>query len=217
MIGIYGGTFDPIHFGHLRPVLDIVEALDLDKCHFIPCSVPHHRLQPHASSAQRVEMVATAIKNEARFYLNLSEINREGISYTFDTVEHIKSEVKDNQKLCLIIGIDAFSKFDKWYRWRDILDLCHIIVSHRPGWDVDSLLVSNQFSKELVELINSSRIESKGDLMNSQAGKILFKTVTQLDISATKIRDYLYNNKSIQYLLPTDVANIINTQKIYVK
>jgi len=215
MIGVYGGTFDPIHYGHLRPVLDVVEALNIEKCHFIPCSIPYHRALPLASSKQRLEMIATAIKLEPRFYLDPCEINREGISYTIDTLEFIRTEVTKNQTLCLIIGIDAFYKFDHWYRWKNILDLCHIVVTHRPGWDVEALRYSSQISVELGKVISSQRVLNKDKLEDSSCGKIMFQSVTQLDISATKIRALLAENKSVQYLLPDDVIKIIKNQNIY--
>ncbi|MFV1981926.1 MAG: nicotinate-nucleotide adenylyltransferase [Thiohalomonadales bacterium] len=215
MIGVYGGTFDPIHYGHLRPVLDVVEALSIEKCHFIPCSIPYHRALPLASSKQRLEMIATAIKLEPRFYLDPREINREGISYTIDTLEFIRTEVTKNQTLCLIIGIDAFYKFDQWYRWKNILDLCHIVVTHRPGWDVEALRDSSQISVELGTVISNQRILNKDELNDSSCGKIMFQSVTQLDISATKIRALLAENKSVQYLLPDGVIKIIKNQNIY--
>lgn len=217
MIGVFGGTFDPIHYGHLRPALDVVEALSLEKCHFIPCSVPHHRALPSASSAQRLEMVAEAIKLEPRFYLDPREINRNGISYTIDTLKSISSEVTQEQTLCLIIGIDAFIKLDQWHQWRDILNLCHLVVTHRPGWDIETLLESNQISSELENMILNHRVEDKIKLQNSHAGKIIFHSVTQLDISSTGIRTLLASNNSIRFLLPDDVITVIKNQNIYVK
>jgi len=217
MIGIYGGTFDPIHYGHLRPALDVVEALGLEKCHFVPCSIPHHRSLPSANSAQRLEMVAVAIKSEARFQLDPREINRDGISYTIDTVQSIRSEVTKEQTLCLIIGIDAFIKLDQWHQWKDIFNLCHIVVTHRPGWDIETLLESNQVSIELGNMILNHRVEDKVELQNSPYGKIMFQSVTQLDISSTRIRTLLGSNNSIRFLLPDDVITVIKNQNIYVK
>ncbi len=217
MIGVYGGTFDPIHYGHLRPVLDVVEALNLEKCYFIPCSVPHHRAMPLASSAQRLEMVAAAIKLEPRFYLDSREIDRDGISYTIDTLESIRTEVNTNQSLCLIVGIDAFIKFNDWHRWQDILNLCHIVVTHRPGWDLELLLESNQFSEKLGEIVSDCKVMDKTELQKKAFGKIIFQPVTQLDISSTNIRMLLAENKSIQYLVPEEIITVIKNHKIYVK
>ena len=216
MIGVYGGTFDPIHFGHLRPALDVVEALNLDKCHFIPCSIPHHRSTPSASSAQRLKMVAAAIKAEPRFIIDPQEINREGTSYTIDTLESIHTGLEKKQTLCLIIGVDAFMKFDQWHRWQDILGLCHVVVTHRPGWDINKLN-SSQISTELANTISKHSVIDKQELKKNEFGKILFYEVTQLDISATKIRKLLAANTSIQYLVPDNVIAIIKSQNIYVK
>ncbi len=217
MIGVYGGTFDPIHYGHLRPVLDVVEALNLDKCHFIPCSVPHHRAMPLASSAQRLEMVAVAIKSEPRFYLDSREIDRDGISYTVDTLESIRTEINKSETLCLIVGIDAFIKLNDWHRWQEILNLCHIVVMHRPGWDLESLLESNQFSEELEKIISDCKVMNEIELQEKTFGKIFFQRVTQLDISSTNIRTSLAGNLSIQYLVPDEIITVIKNHKIYVK
>jgi nicotinate-nucleotide adenylyltransferase len=217
MIGVYGGTFDPIHFGHLRPALDVVEAFKLEKCHFIPCSIPHHRMSPSASSEQRLEMVAAGIAAENRFILDSREINRNGISYTVDTLESIRNEVKHSKILCLIIGIDVFIKFGQWHRWNEILSLCHIIVTHRPGWDAAQILGSNQMSAELSQVIKRNLVTKEVELKEIQSGKIIFQSVTQLDISATKVRKLLAAKKSIQYLVPDEVIKIIKNQNIYVK
>jgi len=216
MIGIYGGTFDPIHYGHLRPALDVIDALGIEKCHFIPCSVPHHRALPFASTTQRLEMIAAAIKTEPRFFLDSREIDRNGISYTFDTLKSIHQDVLSNQTLCLILGVDAFLQFEQWHRWQDILNLCHIVVTHRPGWDINMIFDSNQISTELDSVISSCLVTDKIELSKSQSGKIIFQAVTQLDISATRIRYLLANNNSIRYLLPDDVYTVIKNQKIYV-
>ncbi len=217
MIGVYGGTFDPIHFGHLRPVLDVINALSLDKCHFIPCREPYHRAMPAANSKQRIEMIKAAIKVEPHFVLDTREIDRDGVSYTVDTLESIALEMLGEHGLCLILGIDAFIKFDQWHRWQDILDLCHLVVTHRPGWDVETLLIQHQVSRELGKVIKQRRIYNKDELYQSQAGKIIFQAVTQLDISATNIRALLAKNDSIQYLLPDEVIRIIKNHKIYAK
>ncbi len=217
MIGVYGGTFDPIHFGHLRPVLDVINTLSLDKCHFIPCREPHHRAMPAASTKQRIEMIRAAIKVEPRFVLDTREIDRDGVSYTVDTLESIVTEISSEHGLCLILGVDAFIKFDQWHRWQSILDMCHLVVTHRPGWDVETLLTQDQVSKTLGKVIKQRRIYNKDELKQSQAGKIIFQSVTQLDISATNIRALLAKNDSIQYLVPDDVITIIKNQEIYVK
>jgi len=219
MIGVFGGTFDPIHFGHLRPALDVVEALNLDKCHFIPCSIPHHRSMPSANSAQRLAMVAAAIEADPRFIIDPVEINREGTSYTIDTLESMSyghNGADKKQTLCLIIGIDAFVKLDQWHRWQDILGLCHVVVTHRPGWEIDKLN-SSQISTEIADTISKNRVLDKQELNKNQFGKILFQEVTQLDISATKIRSLLAAKKPIQYLVPDNVISIIKSQNIYVK
>jgi len=212
MIGVYGGTFDPIHFGHLRPVLDIVESLRINQCHIVPCSVPHHRALPIANSTQRLEMITAAIQDEPRFYLDTRELNRTGISYTIDTLESICLEKNSDSPVCLILGSDAFMKFDKWHRWQDIVKLCHLVVSHRPGWDMEKDLDSNKLTTELTSFVRECGIKDKVELQKYRAGKVIFQSVTQLEISSTNIRALLEKNKSIRYFLPAAVIKIIKQQ-----
>lgn len=134
MIGILGGTFDPIHFGHLRTALDVVEDLNLQQLRFIPCGEPPHRDQPHASPAQRLAMVQLAIASESRFMVDAREIQRGGPSYMVETLESLRQELGEQQSLGLIVGLDAFAALDSWYRWQDLIDLAHLIIMTRPGW-----------------------------------------------------------------------------------
>ncbi len=133
MIGVLGGTFDPIHFGHLRPALEMRQALGLAEVRFVPLNVAVHRCQPEASGAQRLAMVRAAVGGEPRFRVDARELQRTGRSYSYETLRSLRSEVGDRQPICLLTGSDAFRDFLSWHRPDDILELAHLVVMQRPG------------------------------------------------------------------------------------
>ncbi len=133
-IGIFGGTFDPIHFGHLRPAFELSQALKLAEVRFLPAGNPPHR-QTTLASAEILTWpwVKAAVASEKRFVVDDREIRRAGASYSVDTLTELRGEYPD-RSLCLMLGMDAFLGLPNWHRWRDILDLAHVVVWHRPGW-----------------------------------------------------------------------------------
>ena len=133
MIGVFGGTFDPIHYGHLRAALDVHQALALGELRFLPLNVPVHREQPRASAAQRRAMVEAAIAGEPGFRVDDRELVRAGRSYSVDTLTSLRDELGDTRPICLLVGGDAFNGFFDWHRPRDILELAHLVVMQRPG------------------------------------------------------------------------------------
>ena len=135
-IGVYGGTFDPIHYGHLRPALDVMTRLDLQEVRFIPCYQPVHREQPGTSAEDRCAMIALAIANQPRFKLDKRELVRQGPSYMVDTLASLRQEMMQHTPspgLVLMMGLDAFKHFLSWHEWQKILTLAHIALMHRPG------------------------------------------------------------------------------------
>ncbi len=208
-IGIYGGTFDPIHFGHLRPNLELCEILGLDHVRFIPAFLPPHKEKPQTQADHRLEMVAQAIKEESCFVLDDREIKRGGASYTIDTLKALRKEFPDNP-LCLLMGMDAFSGIDQWYHWQELLDYAHIVVSHRPGTVLDII--------DWPEAIRTFYLTHHADretFKQSLCGSIRLEAVTQLSISATDIRNRLKNEQSIRFLMPKPVINLIKYYNLY--
>ena len=132
-IGIFGGTFDPIHYGHLRTAFELLQALRLGELRFMPAGNPPHREQPMASAEQRVAMVRAATAGQPGFTVDDRETRREGPSYSVDTLAGLRAE-HPTRPLCLIVGMDAFLGLPKWHQWQDILKLAHLVVAHRPGW-----------------------------------------------------------------------------------
>lgn len=210
MIGIYGGTFDPVHFGHLRPALDVLEGLGLQQVRFIPCGQPPHRQQAVASAEQRLHMLSLAVSSEQNFLVDDREITRPGLSYMVDTLRSLKQDMPE-EMFCLIVGMDAFNEFDTWKEWQQILQMVHLIVSHRPHAVFDDSKVSNALTSHVVE----HSVKKREELDSSNMGKILFFPVTQLDISSTDIRERVRQKRDIHYLLPDAVIDYIRQQKIY--
>lgn len=208
MIGIFGGTFDPVHIGHLRPVLEVFQDLALDEVRLIPCHVPPHRAAPVASPMQRLAMLEAAIQGEPGLKVDDRELRRAGPSYTVDTLTSLRAELGDHMPLCLLLGMDAFTGLNTWHRWRDLITLAHIIVMHRPG-----LLPPGQ--GEIAALLAERRTDNAAPLRAHPAGHILLKEVTQLDISATRIRTLVKEGKSARYLLPDGVLEMIKKERVY--
>lgn len=202
MIGILGGTFNPIHFGHLRIALEVAETCNLEQVRFIPSAVPPHRQQPEASAEQRLQMVCLATADEARFVVDDRELKRQGSSYTVDTLRSLKQDFPQ-QTLTFIMGMDAFAHFQSWYDWESILALCHIIVVQRPEYD------------EIPQWCQSHVLSNSRELLEQAQGGILFLPVTALAVSATMIRSALKNQQSPRYLIPESVLNYINTHQLY--
>ena len=201
MIGIFGGTFDPIHFGHLRTSLEVQQALGLEELRLIPLRDPPHREQPGATPRQRLEMIRAAIAEEPTFRLDTRELEREGKSYSVRTLRSLREELSDTP-LCLIIGSDAFRGFPTWHKPEEILQLAHIVVMQRPG----------DPSPELYPERITDTIE---ELRTSLAGRIWPQRVSQLEISATRIRELIGKGQSPRFLLPDPVLEIIRREGIY--
>ena len=206
MIGVLGGTFDPIHFGHLRPALEVYESLGLRELRFIPSHVPPHRGAPAAAAGHRLAMVERAIAGVPGFRVDSRELDRPGPSYTVDTLRSLLGEIGSDGPLLLIMGLDAFAGLDTWHRWREIPALAHVVVAHRPG----SSIPEHAAYLELAPVT-----ESRSALEDRASGLVFFQSVTQLDISATDIRERLRAGRSPRYLLPDSVRHYIAEHDLY--
>jgi nicotinate-nucleotide adenylyltransferase len=211
LIGILGGTFNPIHFGHLRMAQELADALDFSEVQFTPSANPPHRHAPEVSAEHRAAMVELAICNNALFKLDTRELAREGASYTIDTLISLREELGESVALCLILGSDAFIKLNTWHRWRELLDYCHIILVQRPNTASDQ----PKLPEELAALLHDHYTENVDDLSKKSAGYIHMQKITALDISATKIRVACKKGASSRYLLPDSVIEYIENHRLY--
>ncbi len=207
MIGIFGGTFDPIHYGHLRIALDIKERLGLSEIRFVPLNNAVHREQPQTTAAQRLAMVQVATEGQPGFSVDERELKRSGRSYTVDTLTSIRRELGDHP-LCLLLGSDAFNGFLRWHRPMDILKQAHLMVLARPGEIYSD-------DPQLQALLKERHSPEIAPLHQQPGGLIYFQTVTQLDISSTRIRQSVANGESVSYLLPLKVEALIKQEGLY--
>lgn len=209
MIGIFGGTFDPVHYGHLRPALEIVQQLDLEELRLIPCRQPPHRDMPVASADMRLQMLEAAVHGVEGLVIDPRELHRAGSSWMVDTLESIHGDTGD-KTLCLLLGVDTFAGLDTWHQWQRIFELAHIVVMQRPGNEIPfSVALANELDKRSVNDITS--------LMDNESGNIFFCSVMQLDISASLIRKLVAEGSSARYLLPDKVLDIIENERVYDK
>lgn len=215
MIGIMGGTFNPIHYGHLRAAQELTEALNFDEIRFIPSANPPHKTQPDVSAQHRAAMVNLAISSNPKFKLDNRELSRAGASYTYDTLQSLREELGHEISICLLMGSDAFMKFHTWHRWKELLKLCHIVLVNRP---IDKKPVDKPpqaLVDELQTLLHNYYTEHHDDLIQSSAGHITMQAVTALDISATAIRAQFSLGKSARYLMPDAVIDYIVKHQLY--
>jgi nicotinate-nucleotide adenylyltransferase len=218
MIGVFGGTFDPVHFGHLRPALEVFEALGLREMRMVPVHQPAHRGEPLASPKQRETLLRAALGNDTPgLVVDSRELRREGPSYMVDTLRSLREDKRDgvgDEPLCLVLGMDAFLQLPTWHCWRELLELAHLVVTHRPGWALDTA-TETAMDAELAELWRTRQVEQASQLEQAAAGSILHLAVTQLDISATRIRELIAAGNSPRFLLPDAVWNLIRLQGLY--
>lgn len=206
-IGVFGGTFDPVHYGHLRTAFELLQALRLAEVRFIPCSDPPHRGRTFASAAERLRMVAVAIEDQDGFVVDDRELARAGPSYTIDTLISLREEFP-RHPLGLILGMDAFLGLQAWHRWEDILDIAHIVVAHRPGWKAPDL-------GPLGAMISEHGTHKVDDLHDDLAGRVHIHAVTQLEIASTEIRDLVAAGRDPRFLMPDTVCDAINQSACY--
>jgi len=209
-IGIYGGTFDPVHYGHLRPNLELCEILEMDHVRFIPAFLPPHRDKPQTPAEIRLKMVALAIEPEQYFVLDEREIKRGGTSYMVDTLQSLRQDYPDHP-LCLLMGMDAFAGIEHWHHWQQLLDYAHIIVSQRPDTSFNDY---EQWPQSIQDYYQQHQAD-RHTIRESLCGKIRLEPVTQLSISATDIRKRLKNKQSIRFLVPDPVINLIKYYNLY--
>lgn len=210
-LGLFGGTFDPVHYGHLRLAEEAIAHLGLGGVRWIPAGQPPHRGQPQVTAAQRLEMVLRSTAKNSRFSVDASEVEAAAPSYTVHTLERLRRELGTEQPLVLLVGADAFAGLPTWHRWRDIFALAHVAVSHRPGFPVEACSLPTELAAEF----NSRRQAEASDLKISPGGSIVTFAMTQLAISATQIRKLLANGLSARYLLPDSVLDYIELHQLY--
>jgi nicotinate-nucleotide adenylyltransferase len=207
VLGLFGGTFDPLHIGHLRTAYELRARLGIDLVHFIPAAVPPHRAQPVAPIALRVEMLQAALANEAGMVVDLRELDREGPSYSVDTAESLRAEYPQHA-LCLLLGMDAFLGLPDWHDWERLLGLVNIVVARRPWLDLPR-------AGTLAELLAERRVDPTATETWQRAGRVIIQDVTQLEVSATDLRVSIRAGIDPKYLVPDAVRDLIAESGCY--
>jgi nicotinate-nucleotide adenylyltransferase len=211
-LGLFGGTFDPVHFGHLRLATELAEAFHLEKVIFIPAGLPYHRgRDAHATSEQRLTMLKLATQRDARFDVDDREIKRSGNTYSYDTLAEIRHERGPQTPLVFLAGTDAFAGIDTWHRWAELFDLAHFAVAVRADDAQWSKRGPGTFPKEAWPRITLNPRE----LAAAPAGKIMTFAMTPLSISSTAIRTLAGEGASIRYLTPDPVVEYVRSHNLY--
>ena len=206
-VGIFGGTFDPVHYGHLRAALEARELLKLEDFRLLPAGTPPHRSNTVASAVHRLAMLQLAVSEYSGFGVDDREVRREGNSYMADTLREIREEIGDSP-LLLIIGQDAANALDSWHQWQSIFDLAHLVIMRRP----ESTLA---WSGELKNQMERRLVRDQKQLGDESAGLVFPLEVTQLAISSTGIRNQLLAGRSPRFLLPDAVIDYIEQNTLY--
>ena len=199
MIGVFGGTFDPVHYGHIKPAMSVKQALNLKQVRFVPNRIPPHREVPWLSAEQRLSLLKTALKDYPDAVIDQRELERAGPSYMVDTLKSLKNDFPD-EGLVLIMGMDAFLGISRWHQWKLLFDLCHLVVTTRPG--VDQQIMAEQMSAADYQFLAEKMTHDVNALTPQETGKILLQSVPQLDISSTKIRSSLLKGEDISQWMP---------------
>ncbi len=207
IIGLFGGTFDPVHNGHLRMALELQQRLQLDEMRLLPCHQPPHRDAPGRSSSQRLAMVEAALESCPQLSVDGRELRRRSPSYSVDTLAELRCELGPEVSLCWCVGMDSLATFHLWHRWRDLLDYAHLVVVGRPGWQPPA--------EEPLASWMRARLAAPTQLRQAPAGALVLADATMLDISATSIRAAIAAGYSAQFLVPDSVWSFIKNNQLY--
>lgn len=212
-IGILGGTFDPIHCGHLRLAQEALEQCRLSEVRFIPGGTPPHRAAPHATPAQRLALVKLALQDQPQFVLDEREIHRSDPCYTVDTLAALRADFGTLQPLCLLMGGDAFLQLHTWHDWTSLFDLAHLVVVQRAGRPLGNAM--QQADAALQQQYRERLAPSPLALSEAAAGRVVVIDMPALDISATDLRRRLAEHRSIRHLVPDAVHDLLRSNPIY--
>lgn len=206
-IGIFGGTFDPVHIGHLRLALELKQQLALDEMRLLPCHQPPHRESPSVTSNMRVKMLQIAVRDCVELQVDTREMARDKPSYTYDTLCELRAELGAEASICFCMGVDSFVNLATWHRWQELIRLAHIIVVNRPGWSLpETGVVAELFARH------------QGDasiIAQQPAGTVVVVAPRLLPISSTEIRALIKAGHSPQFLIPDAVWQFICEHKLY--
>jgi nicotinate-nucleotide adenylyltransferase len=207
LIGIFGGTFDPVHFGHLRTALELLQDLNLREVRYIPCRDPVHKNKAQANAPHRLQMLKIAVAEEPQLVIDTRELDRQTPSYMLETLQSLHADFPE-ATLCLVVGIDALQSLPGWYCWQQLFDYAHIIGIARPAYHLN-------LTGELDAFLQDRIITDPNKLTTQRNGYVLLKTTALFEISSTDIRRLILSKKNPHYLLPDTVLNYIYQHRLY--
>lgn len=207
LLGIFGGTFDPIHMGHLKALQAVNTAIPFEQTLLLPCHIPPHKASPKISAEHRKNMLHALVAAYPWLTLDSRELQSDKPSYTYHTLLHLKREYPQHH-LCFIIGMDSMQAFDTWYEWQKILELCHLIVMKRGGFDT-------RFNHTIGPLVSERKAEHHESLLDHRAGRILFCDTPKTTLSSSVIREQIKESQSIDGLIPKEVIHYIHQHGLY--
>ena len=217
-IGIFGGTFDPVHYGHIDSAKCLVAKLSLDTLYFMPCQQHPFHKHPGASPAQRADMLTLAVADEARLDIDIRELRRDGISYTVDSLQEIRNEHGDDTVIVFILGTDAFASLHQWQRWQSLLSLANMAVIERAGQITTAQINESQLKALLAQSVTA---------VNASHGELIQLVLEPYPISSTVLRSALESIhrvdkqvdkaqiKVINEFIPASVVQYIEAQQLY--
>ncbi|WP_105169004.1 nicotinate-nucleotide adenylyltransferase [Pseudoalteromonas sp. T1lg23B] len=207
MIALFGGTFDPIHLGHINMATQCITELSLDALHFLPCAVPVHKAQPGITDTHRLAMLSLATEGNSKFRIDHRELKRQGPSYSLLSLQECRAE-QPNTPLVFLMGMDSFNSLPSWFKWQEIIELCHIVVYQRPG-EIQST------AAELSDYLARSLTVDSRALHHQLGGLCYFLSGQKLDAASSEIRKRIKNRENTEHLLTDKVRNYINEHLLY--
>lgn len=204
---ILGGTFDPIHFGHLRIAQEMLNQFPSAKISLMPAAYPPHRAEPCASAKQRIAMLELALKDSPSLNIDTRELERTEPSYSVVTLQQIRAESRD-KCLIFLMGTDAFAKFNEWYQWQELAELTNVLVVGRAGTKLPE-------TGEVADFYQQHKLQSVAELSQFKSGKVAYCELPHLDISSSQIRALINSGKSPRFLLPSVILDYIETHHLY--
>ena len=218
-IGLFGGTFNPVHSGHVRVIREVKAGFKLDEILIIPSALPPHKESANVVDAKdRVEMIRLAFLNDPDFVISDVELNRTGPSYTIDTVRYFRSILPENTRLYLIMGLDAFLEIDTWKSFKELFLMIPFIVMYRPvggkdgktsGWESLGHYLRSNISE------GYTFSSSQSTYVHDKKQPVFVFDVSPVDISSTTIREHIKKGGSITHLVPELIENFIKTKGLY--
>ena len=205
---LFGGTFDPIHFGHLRTALELQEALKVPQINLVPAGEPVHKVSTGASAAQRFEMVRLAIDSEPALVADDCELISDERCYTINTLMNKRVEVGEALPIILVMGMDSLLGIKRWFQWQQLTDYCHLLIVARPSYEPE-------FDSEIQSFMDQRKVEDLTELSTRPSGYLVMHQLTPMNVSATKVREIIKQGSNPRFLIPDVVWDFIKTERLY--